>query len=267
MSPLSSPQDSAAAVARGAGQWLAGWWRTIHLAALLSVLALSPSSYRADNRRAMAKFIYLGTAQSLPWFTLLSLLISIVVIRIVLVTALSYGLTQYALEMVVRVLVLELIPLAAALFAALRCTMPLAEEVATLRTGGGWDALARDGVDPLRQEVLPRVVAGSFCALMLAAVSCVVTLVVAYLSVYGLTSAGFAAYTHTVGHVFSPAVSLILLLKILLLGLAVALMPIASVLDAVPRRRPNTSAELQGLIRMFMVIVIIEAASLVGNYY
>ncbi|MFT3953168.1 MAG: ABC transporter permease [Piscinibacter sp.] len=266
MAPLSSPQDTAADLARGGWAWLAGWWRTIHLAALLSVLALSPTSYRPDSRRAMARHLYLGTAQSLPWFTLLSLLISIVVIRIVLVTALSYGLTQYALEMVVRVLVLELIPLAAALFAALRCTMPLAAQIATLRSSGGWDLLARSGTDPLRHEVLPRVVAGSFCALMLAAVSCVVTLVVAYLSVYGLTSAGFAAYTHTVGQVFSPAVSLIFGLKILLLGLTVALMPIASVLDAVPRRRPNTSAELQALIRMFMVIVIIEAASLVGNY-
>ena len=81
------------------------------------------------------------------------------------------------------------------------------------------------------------------------------------------TAAGFDAYTHTVGHVFSPAVSLIFLLKILFLGLTVSLMPIASVLDAVPRRRANTSAELQGLVRMFLVIVIIEAASLVGNYY
>jgi phospholipid/cholesterol/gamma-HCH transport system permease protein len=169
--------------------------------------------------------------------------------------------------MVVRVLVLELIPLAAALFAALRCTIPLSAEVATLRTRGGWDQLAAQGIDPLRHEVLPRVVAGSFCALMLATVSCVVTLVVAYLSVYGLTVEGFASYTHTVGHVFSPPVSMIFLLKILFLSLTVALMPIASVLDAVPRRRPNTSAELQGLVRMLLVIVIIEAASLVGNYY
>ncbi len=266
MSPLTSPQGALADLARGAAQWLLGWWRTVQLAALLSVLALSPSSYRDDSRRTLARQLTLGTAQTLPWFTLLSLLISIVVIRIVMVTSYSYGLSQYALEMVVRVLVLELIPLAAAMFAALRCTIPLAAEVAALRGGGGWDALAAQGTDPMRAEVLPRVVAGTFCALMLAAVSCVVTLVVAYLSVYGFTTAGFAAYTHTVGRVFSPAVSLIFALKIALLGLTVALMPVASVLDAVPRRRRNTSAELQGLVRMLVLMVIIEAASLVGNY-
>jgi phospholipid/cholesterol/gamma-HCH transport system permease protein len=267
MNPTTSPPGAFAELARTAGAWFVGWWRTVHLTALLTVLALSPSSYHKQHRRALARHVYLGTAQSLLWFTALSTLISLVVIRIVLVTALSYGLSQYALEMVVRVLVLELIPLAAALFAALRCTIPLATEIAALRARGQWKAAAALGADPLRSEVLPRVVAGLFCSLMLAAVSCVVTLVVAYLSTYGFTTAGFDAYTRTVGHVFNPAVSLIFGLKILFFGITVALMPIAAALDAAPRRRANTSIELQGLVRMFFALVVIEVASLVGNYY
>ena len=126
----------------------------------------------------------------LAWFTVLTTLISLVVIRIVMVTAVSYGLTQFALEMVVRVLVLELIPLTAALFAALRCTIPNAAEVVALRTQGRWDASAQGDAEPMRREVLPRVVAGLFSALLLAAVSCVVTLVVAYLAVYGARDHG-----------------------------------------------------------------------------
>jgi phospholipid/cholesterol/gamma-HCH transport system permease protein len=267
MTPTTSLTGALAELARTAGAWLVGWWRMVHLTAVLLVLALSRSSYGPEDRRALARHIDLGTGQSLLWFTVLSTLISLVVIRIVLVTALSYGLSQYALEMVVRVLVLELIPLAAALFAALRCTIPLAAEVAALRSRSAWDEAAARGADPLRHEVLPRVVAGVFCALMLAAVSCVVTLVAAYLSAYGFTTSGFAAYTRTVGHVFSPAVSLIFGLKILFFGITVALMPIAAALDAAPRRRANTSVELQGLVRMFLVIVLIEVASLVGNYY
>jgi phospholipid/cholesterol/gamma-HCH transport system permease protein len=247
--------------------WLASWWRIVHLGALLFVLALSPSSYAQDHRRALARQVVLGTVPALLPFGVLTTLISVVVIRIVLVTALSYGLSQYALEMVVRVLVLELIPLAAALFAALRCTFPNAADIAALSARHGWELRRAGGLHTLRREVLPRVAAGVFCALMLAAMSCVVTLVVAYLQVYGATRAGFAAYTHTVGHVFNPAVSLIFGLKILFFGIAVALMPIASVLDAALRVRSRTSVELQGLVRMFLVVLVIEAASLVGNYY
>jgi len=259
--------DTLADLLRAAGRWVAGWWRIVHLGALLLVLALSPSSYAAEGRRSLIRHIVLGTAPALPWFTVLTTLISLVLIRIVLVTALSYGLSQYALEMVVRVLVLELIPLTAALFAALDCTFPHAAEIAVLRARGGWDVWSRAGVEPLRLEVLPRVVAGVFCALMLAAVSCAVAFVVAYMSVYGLAASGFFAYTHTVGHVFNPEVSLIFGLKIVFFGVAVALIPIASVLDDAPSMRARMSAELRGLLRMFLIIVIIEAASLVGNYY
>jgi phospholipid/cholesterol/gamma-HCH transport system permease protein len=245
---------------RAAAQWLAGWWRVAYLGAVLLALALSPSSYAEPQRRTLERRLYQATAPALLWFSVISTLISLVLIRIVLVTALSYGLSQYALEMVVRVLVLELIPLTAALFAALRATIPQAAEIALMRARGPWESLQ----DPLRSEVLPRVGAGLFCALLLAAVSCVVTLVVAYLSVYGFARAGFAAYTHTVGHVFTPVVSLIFGLKILLFGLAVALVPVATVLEAPPHAA--TSIELRGLVRMFTVIVLIESASLVGNY-
>jgi phospholipid/cholesterol/gamma-HCH transport system permease protein len=167
--------------------------------------------------------------------------------------------------MVVRVLVLELIPLVTALFVALRCTIPYGAEIAAMRSRGEFDSLKIQGLDPLQHEVLPRVLAGAFAVLTLASMSCVVTLVLAYLSAYGFTRWGFEGYTHTVGQIFTPAVALIFLLKILLMSLAVSLIPVASVLYDAGRSR--TSVEMRGLVRMFLVILLIEAASLVGNYY
>ena len=123
------PLAAGRAVLRG----LIGWWRIVHLGALLLALALSPSSYRRDNRRALAHQLCIDTAPMLPGFTLLSALVSLVLIHIVVVTAQSYGLSRYALETLVRVLVLELIPLTAALFVALRCTIPNGAELAELR--------------------------------------------------------------------------------------------------------------------------------------
>ena len=263
MASASSVQGALTDGVRAFARWLHNWWRIVELGALLLTLALSPPAYSAAYRQALLRHIVLGTAPSLLSFTVLTTLLSLVVIRIVLVTSVSYGLTQYALEMVVRVLVLELIPLAAALFAALRCTIPRAAEVAALRSRGEW----REGSDPMRMEVLPRVSAGIVCALLLAAISCGVTLVLAYLAVYGFTSAGFEAYTRTVGHVFSPGVALVFGLKIAAMAMAVALLPLASVLIAPARPQAGTSAELQGLVRMFFVILLIEGASLVGNYY
>ncbi len=248
-------------------RWFGGWWRIIHLGALLLVLALSPSSYTRANRAAMARHIYLGTAPILLWFTLLSSLLGLILIRIVVVTAASYGLSQYALQMVVRVLVLELIPLTAAIFVALRVGLPDGRELARMRSRGELDALRQQGLDPLRHEVLPRVIAGAFAVMMLAAVAGVVTLVLAYLTVHGFTLGGLERYTRTVGQVFTPAVTLIFTIKTFLLALAVSLLPVASALYDLPRGRTRSSAELQALVRLFLVMLLIEAASLVGNYY
>jgi phospholipid/cholesterol/gamma-HCH transport system permease protein len=46
----------------------------------------------------------------------------------------------------------------------------------------------------------------------------------------------------------------------------VGLIPIASVLYDRPNPRLRTSAELRGLVRLFFMILLIEIASLVGNY-
>jgi phospholipid/cholesterol/gamma-HCH transport system permease protein len=252
---------------RAVALWLHNWWRIVRLGGELLALALSPSSYTPAYRQALLRHVYYGSAPSLMWFTVLSTLLSLVVIRIVIVTSVSYGLTQYALEMVVRVLVLELIPLTAALFAALRCTLPQAADVAALRARGRLQAGSPADTEAMHLEVLPRVSAGVVCALLLAAVSCGVTLVLAYLSIYGVTSAGFPAYTRTVGHVFSTGIALVFGLKVLAMALAVALLPVASVLIDPARPRPGTSAELRGLVRMFFAILLIEGCALVGNYY
>jgi phospholipid/cholesterol/gamma-HCH transport system permease protein len=253
---------------RGTGLgWLRHWWHTVHLGARVLVLALSPSSYSPTQRRLTARRIYLGTAPLLLWFTILSSLVGLVIIRIVVVTASSYGLSQYALQMVVRVLVLELIPLTAAVFVALRISLPDGAEIAALRAGGRLDAIRREGGDPVTSEVLPRVLAGLFAVAALAALSSVVTLVLAYLSVYGFASGGLAHYTRTVGHVFQPPVALVFVMKTVFLSLAVTLIPAGSALHDLPRRHSRSSAEIQVLVRLFLVVLLIETLSLAGNYY
>jgi phospholipid/cholesterol/gamma-HCH transport system permease protein len=246
--------------------WFESWWRIAHAAALVLVLALSPSSYRRDNRRALAWQVYSSTAPNLLWFTLACALIGVVLIRIVVVTAVSYGLTRYALEMVVRVLVLEIIPLTAALFVALRCTIPDGAELSEMRLNGALDAQRRRGIDPVRRELLPRVAAGMFAVVTLAAMNCVVSLLIAYFTVYGPTLWALPGFTRTVGQVFDPALSAIFALKTVFFGAAVSLIPTVAGFYGAHGPRSRTSAELQGLVRMFVVILAVEVASLAGNY-
>jgi phospholipid/cholesterol/gamma-HCH transport system permease protein len=109
--------------------------------------------------------------------------------------------------------------------------------------------------------------AGIHASITLAALSCVVALVLAYVAVYGFNLAALPAYTRLFGQVFDPSVTLIFVFKTVLFSLAVALMPAASALvDRVGEaRRPG--GDMNMLARMFVVLLLIEVLCLVGNYY
>lgn len=252
---------------RAGRDWVAGWWRLTHLGAQLLALLLTPSTYARAGRVRLARHLVVDTVPLLPGFTLTTALVSVVLIRIVVVTAESYGLTHYALGMVVRVLVLELIPLTAALFAALRCTLPNGAEIAAARAAGHFDAWRAAGADPLRTEVLPRFASGVFAVCTLAALSGVIALVLAYLTLYGPTQAALAGYTRTVGQVFSPSVSLIFGLKTLALAVVVTLVPADAALVERPPARGRTAPELRGIVRLLALVLLIEVIALVGNYH
>ena len=250
------------------GHWLGSWWRMLLLGAVALVLAFSPSTYTRAHRHATSTQIYLGTWQVLPWFTVLAALVSLVIIRIVLVTATSYGLSKFALEMVVRVLVLELIPLAAALFVALRAGLQF--NVASIAPLAG----LQEGElrSRLRRSLVAEVSANAFSVLTLAMVSSVIVLVLAYMNVYGLSPWGLGDYTRTVGRVFDPAVTVGFALKTVLFGFAVAVIPAAALVEihrygtSTAHRHAALSSMQPGAVRLLFVLFVIEAGSLAVKY-
>ena len=248
-------------------EWFERGWLFTRAAALIAVLMLSPSSYAGHHRHSMALHGWHAVVPGIFSFTLLCSLISSVIIRIVLVTAESYGLSQFALQTVVRVLVLELIPLLSALFVAVQFTLPASAEVAKLRARGGFDDLRARGIEPLRREVLPRALAGALAVPLFAAAAGVVALGLSYLLAYGATPWAFGIYTRVVGRVFDPSVTLIFAMKTLAFSLIVSMIPMASTFYDRLRGRSGTSVALQNLVRMATLILVVEALSLIGSYY
>ncbi len=238
-------------------------------------MTLSPSTYRRSQHGKLALQIYRATRPLLLSFTLLSALVALVIIRIVVATSLSYGLSRYALDVLVRTLVLELIPLSAALAVAVRYSLVAGEEIRALRAAGEFESALSRGIDPTRDIVLPHVLASTFAVITLALLSGVVTMVLTYLAVYGFALWGLDSFTRAVGQVFNPVIGLIFLMKTVFFSLAVAVIPMVTT----PRERylalqtasfphgASTPADLARLARLLAVILLIEVLSLVGNYY
>lgn len=241
---------------------LARWWGLAQLATRVLAQALRPGSYQGTRWHELATELVRATYGNLAWFTLMAALAALVITRIVVVTALSYGLSRYALEMVIRVLVLELIPLAAAVFVAVRYSLPASAELARATPAVASGAQP----DPEARLLLPRVLAGAFAVLALAASAGVVTVLLAYAVAHGLSPWAWGQYTRTVGQVLSPTVAVVFVLKTLLFAAAVGVVPPAS---ALLERRHGVAGgpELLGLLRMLAVMLLVELGSLLVNYH
>ena len=243
------------------------WWHTLQMGAQIMVLMLSPSSYTGGRARTVLSHLVVAVLPLLPWFLVLSALISLVIIRIVTATAGSYGLSQYALEVLVRTLVLELIPLFAALFVALRHAMPGAELLRHQLDQRQRAGRRIPGIAGLAGTLLPRALASVHAVVLLAALSGVVALVLTYLTVHGLSPWAVPSYTYDVGRVFNSVVSLIFVLKTAFFSLAVAVVPLAAAAEPDEHGRYVARSEMMEFARLFSVLLMVEIGSLVGNYY
>ena len=243
------------------------WRRILRFAGHATVAVLSPSTYSPATRAVAVRQIYFTAWQILLGYTMFAALFSLVLIQIVAETARQYGLSQHALELTLRVLVLELIPLLTALFVALRSGAAIGAEVALMRVGGQIEDLAEAGENPLHGEFVPRIAAAALSVASLTTLSCALAMGLTYAAYYGLSPAGFAEYTRIVGNVFDLPGLAGFALKCLLFGMAVALIPIATGLEAERGKIKSVPiAVLGGLVKLFFVIGLIEVVSIVVKY-
>ena len=246
--------------------WASGWLRLLRFGSAAVVAALSPSIYNPATRAVVAKQIYFTAWQVIPGFVLFVAALSAVIVNIVDATARDYGLSQYANEVTMRVLVLEIIPLIAALFVSLRSGAAINTEVALMNLRNEIEALSRAGVDPMRFEFVPRLVGCVVSVVSLTVLSCSIALLIAYLGVYGFFLWGVPEFTRSVGNVFDAQITIGLGLKCLFFGIAVGIIPMGEALAG--PREPHVApvTVLRGMMRLFFVLLLIEVASLAFKY-
>lgn len=244
------------------------WVRVFRFATIAVVGVLSPSTYNKATRQIVQKQIYFTAWQILPGFTAFAALFSYLIIEIVGATARKYGLYDYAPELIVRVLVLEILPLMTALFIALRTGAAINTEVALMKIQNELDALQRIGIDPVRLELLPRVVGGTVSVLALTAVNIVVALWLTHLLIidfhpWTLTTGDF---TRMIGKVLDMPALVVLWAKTLAFGFAVTVIPISEGLSTPQKLFHAPISVLRGMVRLFFALMLIEAAAIAIVY-
>jgi phospholipid/cholesterol/gamma-HCH transport system permease protein len=243
------------------------WRRLLRFAGFATAAALSPSAYGPVARAVAVRQIYLTAWKILPGYLVSAALLSLLLIEVVAASARKYGVAQYSLELVLSVLVLELVPLVTALFVALRSGAAIGAEIALMSVRGELDDAEEAGASPLHAELVPRIAGAALSVASLTSLGCLIAVWLAYVVFYGFTPAGLPEFSRVVGNVFDGLELANFGLKCLLFGLAVAIVPAATALEAergVIKSLP--AVVLGGLVKLFFVILAVEVASLVVKY-
>ncbi|MCA1926292.1 MAG: ABC transporter permease [Thiobacillus sp.] len=246
--------------------WISVGYGLFAFAGRAALLLLAPSTWNRATYDVVIKQVYFTAVQILHVFLGYALVISWLLVTIILSTAREFGLTEFATEMTIRVLVLELLPFLTALFIALRSGSAINTEVALMRVNNELDALAHCKVPPMQFEFLPRLIGGVISVVALASLAGLLALLLAYLSIYGLTMAGLSAFTQTVARIFDFRIVAGLIIKCALFGLAVTLIPVVSGLETPRKLFMVPVSVLSGMMRVFFAIVVIEVLSLALKY-
>jgi len=252
------------------GAKLSGWFTVAYgLFAFLVkavVLVIHPGTWNRATFDVVVKQIYFTSVQILHVFLAYALVISWLIVSIILSTARDFGLAEFATEMTIRVLVLELLPFLTALFVALRSGSAINTEVALMRVNSELDALDHCKVPPMQFEFMPRLLGGVVSVVSLSGLAGLVALLVAYLTIYGVSPAGFDPFTLTMAKIFDFRIVAGLLLKCGLFGLAVTLIPVVAGLETPKKFFMVPVSVLRGMMRVFFAIIAIEVVSLALKY-
>lgn len=253
-------------VAAATVDWFRAWGHAARFALIATAAAVSPSSYTRRARIVTVRQIYFTAWQVLPAFVLFIGLLGLVVAYITIRVAWDYGLAAYALELVIRALVLEVLPLVTALFVALRSGAAMNTEVALMRVSGELDEMSADGVDAFEREFMPRLLAAVVSVVSLTILGCVLVLAIIYWVMYGFSPWGFNEFTRTIAWIFGPQTLIGFGVKCFAFGLAVAAIPISAGIDATRQVNSAPVAVMGGMVRLFFALGLIEIVSLAVKY-
>jgi phospholipid/cholesterol/gamma-HCH transport system permease protein len=246
--------------------WFRAWGHVARFALAVFAAAFSRETYTPITRATALQQVYFAAWQPLPGFILFSALLSLVVVQVTITAARGFGLAGYALELVFRVLVLELIPFVTALMVALRSGSAINTEVALMHASGALQAMEKASVDPMQREFVPRVVATALSVLSLTVLSSAIALILAYLVMYGFSPWGFAEFTRTIAGVYSLPILAGSALKAVAFGVVVAAIPIAAGLQASHHLESAPAAVMGGMVRLMLALALIEIVSVAVKY-
>jgi phospholipid/cholesterol/gamma-HCH transport system permease protein len=202
------------------------------------------------------------SVQILPLFLIVSIITGFLLIGMLLHTLKEFGLTEYLGRIIMGFVVTELSPFITVMLITLRSSAAMNAEVATMKVNKEFHTLEVFNIDVIGYLFLPRVLSGVISVVLLSGLFSIVVLTTGYASSQIIFGMSLDEYSNLLLNSAKISDMVILLIKCSSFGFFITLLPIRSGLSASDDLTSIPVAVLNGMVKVFTAIVVIEVLAL-----
>lgn len=242
------------------------FWDTFSLALSALAMMLRKSSYNSAMKAVLINQIYFTSVQILPLFLTTAILFGSFLIGILFQVTKNLGLAEYFGRLLMGFVCAELSPFMTVLLIALRSSSAINAEIAVMKMNNELKTLEMFNINVINYLFLPRIINGVVSVVLLSNFFSLVVLtsgLVFSMLVFGMS---LDFYTRAILNSVNFYDIFISTVKCAVFGFFVTLIPIRFGLTATHELTSIPVAVLNGMVRVFIAIVLIEVMSFILRY-
>lgn len=224
------------------------------------------STYNSANLTILINQIYFTSVEVLALLLGIAVISGIVLIGIGLEFIKGLGFSDILLRILMAFIIAEVSPLTTVILIALRSSAAMNTEIAVMKVNRELAALEAYRISPLNYLFVPRILTGMISVVILSSLFALAVLLsgLVFSGVVFGTSLKFNVNLLLNATEFADIV--ILLVKGIALGFFITVIPISSGLKATVELTSIPVAVLNGMVKVFIAIVIIEVLTLIPRF-
>ncbi len=239
---------------------------TLSFAGVVIHKIFTRGSYNSATRMVLVNQIYFTAVQILPLFITVSIIFGSLLIGIVFTLIKEFGLAEYLGSILMGFVVTELAPFITVLLIALRSSSAINAEIAVMKVNRELNTLALFNINVLDYLFVPRIINGMVSVVLLSSLFSILVLVSGMLFSLLIFGMGLDTYGNTLLNSARFSDIVIMLFKCMTFGFFITLIPIRFGLRASEELTSIPVAVLNGMVKVFIAIVIIEVLSLILRF-
>lgn len=241
---------------------LSSFYEALKFTFICLVHMFRPSSYNPAMRMVLVKQIYFTAVSIIPVFIMMAFVFGSVIIGAVIAMATEFNLQDKIGSILVTFIIDEFAPFFTALLIALRSGTAINTEIAVMNVNKELNTLRHFNIDLIDYLFLPRIISGIISITSLSVIFAIIMLSSGYIFTLFYMNMNFYTYKYIIINAIEVKDLVILLLKSVTFGFATMLIPIYSGLKTGNANTEIPISVLNGMVKLFVAIFIIEVLSL-----